>query len=78
MTFFILRDNPEIGAMEAIDASKQMMLGNKWKYFCLQCRFLGWALLCVPTLGIGCLWLWPYILASNAKFYEDLRAGQQG
>lgn len=75
MTFFILRDNPDMGAMEAIDLSKQVMQGNKWKYFCLQWRFFGWSLLCLLTLGIGYLWLWPYMLASQAKFYEDLRAG---
>lgn len=78
MTFFVLRDNPDLGAMEAIDLSKQMMKGSKWKYFCLQWRFLGWALLCLPTLGIGFLWLWPYIMTSNARFYEDLRGSQQG
>jgi uncharacterized membrane protein len=50
-----------------------MMDGYKWKYFCLGLRFIGWALLCVLTLGIGFLWLSPYIQVSYAKFYEDLK-----
>jgi uncharacterized membrane protein len=54
------------------------MKGNKWKYFCLQWRFFGWALLCVLTLGIGFLWLQPYMMTSSARFYEDLKQGQQG
>jgi uncharacterized membrane protein len=74
MTFFILADDSSIGPMEAIDKSKKMMTGYKWKYFCLGLRFLGWALLCVLTLGIGFLWLIPYMQVSMAKFYDDVKA----
>jgi uncharacterized membrane protein len=73
MTFFIIADDPEIKPMDAIDKSKKMMDGYKWKYFCLGLRFLGWALLCILTLGIGFLWLFPYIQVSTAKFYEDVK-----
>jgi uncharacterized membrane protein len=74
MTFYILADDNSIGAMEAIDKSKKMMDGYKWKYFCLGLRFLGWALLCILTLGIGFLWLMPYMQVSMAKFYDDVKA----
>ncbi|MCK5850094.1 MAG: DUF975 family protein [Kiritimatiellae bacterium] len=75
MTFYILADDEEIGAREAIQRSKEMMQGNKWKIFCLSFRFIGWSLLCVLTLGIGFLWLVPYISASLTEFYEDVKAG---
>lgn len=74
MTFYILADEETMDAMEAIDKSKAMMDGYKWKYFCLGLRFVGWALLCILTLGIGFLWLMPYIQVTNAKFYEDVKA----
>jgi uncharacterized membrane protein len=74
MTFFIMADDNSIEPMEAIDKSKRMMDGNKWKFFCLGLRFLGWALLCILTLGIGLLWLLPYIYVSMAKFYEDIKS----
>ncbi|MBN1995930.1 DUF975 family protein [candidate division KSB1 bacterium] len=77
MMFYIIADNPEIGALEAITRSKQMMNGNKWKLFCLSLRFLGWAILCIFTFGIGFLWLLPYILTSYVHFYEDLLKGEQ-
>ena len=73
MTFYILADDTSIKPMEAIDKSKKMMYGYKWKYFCLCLRFLGWALLCILTLGIGFLWLIPYIYVSIAKFYDDIK-----
>ncbi|MEI8243143.1 MAG: DUF975 family protein [bacterium] len=71
--WFVLADNPQMDALDAINRSKQMMQGNKWKYFCLQWRFFGWGLLCIVTLGIGFLWLCPYIAMSQAKFYDDLK-----
>ena len=74
MTFYILADDNSIGAMDAIEKSKRMMDGYKWKYFCLGLRFFGWALLCILTLGIGLLWLVPYMQVSMAKFYEDIKA----
>ncbi len=76
MTYFIIVDNPEIGALEAITKSKQMMDGNKGKLFCLGLRFIGWAILCLFTFGIGFLWLFPYIMTSYAHFYEDLLKGE--
>jgi uncharacterized membrane protein len=71
--FYILRDNPEIGAMEAIRRSKTMMAEHKWRLFVLQLTFIGWHLLCMLSLCIGYLWLVPYIMAAGAHFYEDLK-----
>jgi uncharacterized membrane protein len=75
MTYFVINDTPGIGPMEAIQHSSQMMRGNKWKLFCLQCRFIGWSFLCLFTMGIGFLWLVPYMMTSKAAFYEELSKG---
>lgn len=53
LTFYIIADDYSIGALEAIDKSKKMMYGYKWKYFRLSLRLFGLALLCIFTLGIG-------------------------
>jgi uncharacterized membrane protein len=76
MTYFILSEMPGIGPMEAIRQSTRMMDGNKWKYFCLQWRFFGWSLLCILTLGLGFIWLWPYMMTSISCFYDDLKTRQ--
>lgn len=73
MTFFIIADDPSVSASDAITRSKEMMQGNKWKLFCLFWRFFGWSLLCLLTLGIGYLWLGPYMQAAMAHFYEDVK-----
>jgi len=72
-TFYILADDENINASDAIEKSKKMMYGYKWKLFCLGLRFFGWLLLSVLTVGIGFLWLFPYIQISMAKFYDDVK-----
>jgi len=73
LTPYILIDHPELSANEAIRKSKEMMDGNKWRLFCMQFSFIGWSLLCAFfTLGIGYLWLMPYIEAANAAFYREI------
>ena len=76
MAYFILKDNPDIGANEAITRSRKMMAGHKGKLFGLCLSFIGWILLCCLTLGIGFLWLYPYMVLSVANFYEDLKKSQ--
>lgn len=72
MTSYILAEHPEITASEAIDASKEMMDGNRWRLFCLHFSFIGWSILASLTLGIGNLWLNPYRQAAEAAFYREI------
>ncbi len=72
-TFFIIADNKDISATEAIKKSTSMMYGYKWKLFCLGLRFIGWILLSILTLGILFLWIYPYMCVSVAKFYDDIK-----
>jgi uncharacterized membrane protein len=70
--WYLLTNDPSLGAMEAIRRSKAMMQGHKWRLFCLYIRFIGWSLLCLLTFGIGYLWLIPYMWTSMACFHNDL------
>ncbi|MGM9937964.1 MAG: DUF975 family protein [Candidatus Ornithomonoglobus sp.] len=72
MAPYIMHDNPDVGAGEAIRRSKEMMDGYKWHLFCLRFSFIGWLLLAALTCGIGYLWIGPYINAAEAAFYEKL------
>lgn len=73
MTFYILKDYPELAYNSAIEKSMAMMSGYKMKLFLLDLSFIGWAILCLFTLGIGFLFLGPYVQAAHAAFYEDLK-----
>jgi len=72
MTDFILAENPDLSASQAIEKSKAMMSGNKWRLFCLHFSFIGWDILASLTFGIGYLWLTPYKQAAFAAFYRDV------
>ena len=73
MTSYILAENPELTASEAIERSKQMMSGNRWRLFCVQISFIGWDILsALLTFGIGSLWITPYRQAATAAFYREI------
>ena len=74
LTPYIIMDEPELTARQAITRSCEIMEGRRWKLFCLYLSFIGWGILCLLTFGIGFLWLVPYMNASVAAFYEDARA----
>lgn len=76
MTPFIMAENPELTALQAITESKLRMRGHKWELFCLSLSFFGWILLCVLTCGIGFIFLRPYMEAAYAAFYRDKIAPQ--
>ena len=73
MTFFILAENPNIKAADALRLSKQMMYGHKTQYFMLMLSFIGWFLLSILTFGIGFLFLYPYITMASAIFYNQIK-----
>lgn len=73
MTPYVLIDHPELSANEAIHESSRLMEGHKFDLFWLYLSFIGWAILAVLTLGIGFFWLEPYMQASVAAFYNDIK-----
>ena len=75
LTEFILAEEPELSAAEAMARSKALMEGNRWRLFCLELSFIGWGILAAMTLGIGHLWLTPYTQAATAAFYRELTDG---
>ena len=72
MCFYIKNDHPEYDWKQCITESRKMMMGKKWKLFCLDLSFIGWAFLSILTLGIGFIWLIPYQEAAYAAFYRDI------
>jgi uncharacterized membrane protein len=71
---YILKDNPELSIMDTLRLSRKMMEGHKWQLFKLQLSFIGWLLISLLTLGIGYLWLLPYMMTTCAAFYQDVKA----
>jgi uncharacterized membrane protein len=73
LVYFILSDHPELPVSGVLARSRELMYGFRWKYACLGARFIGWIILAIFTCGIGFLWVQPYMITTNAHFYEDVQ-----
>jgi uncharacterized membrane protein len=73
MTPYIVKDNPNIGANEAIKQSMKMMKDHKMDLFALDLTFIGWGILSLLTAGLGFILLEPYFAATRAAYYEALK-----
>ncbi len=76
MTYYILKDEPELRYNGAIERSMKMMNGHKMDLFLLDLSFIGWYLLCILTLGLGLLLVIPYHYTARAHFYEELKQNE--
>jgi uncharacterized membrane protein len=72
--YYILAENEDISAIEAIKESARIMKGNKFRLFKLGLSFIGWFILGMITLGIGFLWIMPYYTITLTNFYKEITA----
>ena len=73
---YIMVENPEMSAREALAKSREIMKGNKWRLFCLSFSFIGWDILAYLSFGIGHLFLCPYEEAAVAAFYNEVKSSK--
>lgn len=73
MMFFVIAENPKIGAMKAMDISKILTQGHKADLFVLDLSFIGWAILSCLVSGLGFIWLYPYEQMTKLQAYYDLK-----
>lgn len=74
MVPYILTENPDMDYRAALQMSREMMDGNKWKTFVLGLSFILWDILGALTLGIvEVLYVQPYRCLTFAALYCQLR-----
>lgn len=78
MVPYILTEHPDMEYREALQRSRDMMEGNKWKTFVLGLSFILWDFFGVITFGIGeFLYVQPYRQLTFAALYCKLKEEQQ-
>lgn len=70
---YILAENPEMNANDAIKESKRLMNGHKMDFFVLQLSFIPWILLVCVTFGFASIYVSPYINATYVNFYNSIK-----
>ena len=78
LTFYIANDHPELSPNECINRSIDMMQGHKVDLFLLHLSFIGWIFLGLLSLGIGLLWVAPWMRMAQVGFYQQLKAEWEG
>ncbi len=76
MVPYILAEEPDLEADEAIRRSMDMTKGEKMNMFVLDLSFLGWYILGALLLGIGIFFVHPYYEATYAQLYDTLKNGE--
>lgn len=73
LSYIIAAENPKMSSKEVVSRSSRLMFNHRWKMFLLEFSFIGWLLLTILTLGIGALWLAPYMNFAKIIFYKNLK-----
>ena len=74
MVPFIVAENPDIKARDAINLSRRMMDGHKLEAFKLELSFIGWNILGLVTLGLSSIFFSnAYEVATFSEFFAKLR-----
>ncbi len=77
MAYYVLAENPEMTAREALNESKAIMEGHKMELFVLYLSFILWDILVVFTFGIASVYVLPYQSATVANFYQKIKRQPQ-
>lgn len=77
MAYYVLTENPELTAREALNESKAIMEGHKMELFVLYLSFILWDLLVAVTFGIASVYVLPYQSATIANFYQKIKRQPQ-
>ena len=65
MGYYLMNDDPELNAIQAMRLSRELMRGNRWKLFTLHISFIGWAFLVgIVYFTLSRLSLWIGVLAN--------------
>lgn len=74
MVPYILSETPDMDYREALDKSRDMMNGHKWRAFVLGLSFILWDFLGLLTLGmVEIFYVNPYRNLTFAALYEELK-----
>lgn len=74
MVPYILSETPDMDCREALDKSRDMMNGHKWKAFVLGLSFILWDFLGLLTLGmVEIFYVNPYRNLTFAALYDELK-----
>lgn len=78
MVYFVLIDGEELSVKEVLKHTLALIKGHKKRFLYLQLSFIGMYLLSLLSLGVGILWVQPYVMQTTTLFYLDIKGELDG
>ncbi len=73
LTYFVLIDNETFSIWEALKATLSLIKNHRKRFLYLQLSFIGMYFLVALTMGLGILWVQPYVIQTTTVFYLDAK-----
>lgn len=70
---YIMMENPEIGVIDAMKRSSEMMKGYKLDLFIFKLSYIGHFLLVMITFGIYAIYFTPLYTVAHVNYYKHLK-----
>ncbi|MGL5614933.1 MAG: DUF975 family protein [Sarcina sp.] len=75
---FLIAQNHSISFEDALKASLNIVRRNFWRSVLLWLSFLGWIIVGIITVGIGFIWIAPYMASTMQLFVKSKNKGFAG
>lgn len=72
LLYYVALDHPAMPLRDTLVTTFGLMRGNRGRLLCLYLSFWGMALLSLISLGLGWLWVEPYVMQALTNFYLDV------
>lgn len=72
MAYFLLLDFPKYPASRILSLTRKKITGHRMRLLLLDLRFIPMLLLCILSMGLGILWVYPILSESHALFFLNL------
>lgn len=73
LTYLVLIDHEDLSVIDALKYNLNLIKQHKGRFLYMQFSFWGMYFLVVLTLGIGLLWVQPYVMQTTTIFYLDVK-----
>ncbi len=73
-SFFVYCEDADKKISESFKEGYALSVGYKMKFFLAWMSFIGWGFLCIITLGVLSLYVFPYEYYTFVNFYDCVKA----
>lgn len=70
--YYVLYENENMPVIDILNRSMDLMETHRLDYILYILSFAGWIIVGIMTFGLLFIWVTPYMMVSNANFYDEI------